>query len=215
MSTQAQHCVVAGVDVGGEKKGFHAVALQGAAYLDQHASPDAAEMAAWCQHIGAVCVGVDAPCQWSSGRARPCERELAKDRISSFATPAREKAAQSITGFYGWMFNGIELYAQLSTHYALFNGQPGRLTRPLCFETFPQAIACHLAGKIVSAKHKGTIRRDLLTRADMDIRSLTNIDKVDAALCALAAHRFLRCDFKTYGESATGFIVVPAHALLS
>ena len=46
-------------------------------------------------------------------------------------------------------------------------------------------------------------------------RLLARIDKVDAALCALAAHRFLRCDFKTYGESATGFIVVPAHALLS
>ena len=37
--------------------------------------------------------------------------------------------------------------------------------------------------------------------------------KVDAALCALAAHRFLLGDFKPYGESATGFIIVPASAL--
>ena len=97
--------IVAGVDVGGAQKGFHAVALKDGAYLGQFASPVAAEVAAWCEEIGARCVGVDAPCQWSSGRARACERELAKQHISSFITPTREQAVQNTSGFYGWMFS--------------------------------------------------------------------------------------------------------------
>ena len=205
--------IVAGVDVGGTKKGFHAIALEDDAYLAQCSSTSAAEVAAWCQQIGAVCVGVDAPCQWSTGGARACERALAQDRISSFITPTRANAEQNTTGFYGWMFNGEKSFAALSAHYVLFNGTFGGLCRPLCFETFPQAIAGRLAGKSVSAKQKGRVRRELLQRAGLDIGALTNIDKVDAALCALAAHRFLLGDFKPYGESATGFIIVPASAL--
>jgi len=36
------------------------------------------------------------------------------------------------------------------------------------------------------------------------------IRTVDAALCALTAHDFLAGRFKTYGDAAEGFIVVPA-----
>lgn len=205
--------IVAGVDVGGARKGFHAVALQGGAYLAQFASPVAAEVAAWCEARGARCVGVDAPCQWSSGRARPCERELAKERISSFITPTRERAVQNTSGFYGWMFSGMELYAQLAAHYALFGGQPDALERPLCFETFPQAVACHLAGTMVSAKKKCTNRREVLLRAGLDIGALKNIDLVDAALCALAAQHLALGTFKVYGEPVGGLIVVPRGTL--
>ena len=38
---------------------------------------------------------------------------------------------------------------------------------------------------------------------------LTNIDMVDAALCALTAQHLLNRTFKTYGDAAEGFIVVP------
>ncbi len=39
---------------------------------------------------------------------------------------------------------------------------------------------------------------------------LTNIDTVDAALCALTALYFLNGSIKTYGDDVEGFIVVPA-----
>jgi len=205
--------IVAGVDVGGARKGFHAVALKDGAYHAQFASPVAAEIAAWCEAIGARCVGVDAPCRWSSGRARPCERELAKGRISSFITPTREQAVQNTSGFYRWMINGMELYAQFTANYALFGGQPGERKRPLCFETFPQAVACHLAGTVLSAKKKCTNRRKVLLRAGVDIRALKNIDLVDASLCAVAAQHLARGTFQTYGEPVSGLIVVPRGTL--
>jgi len=43
----------------------------------------------------------------------------------------------------------------------------------------------------------------------IDTEPLTNIDSVDAALCALTAHHFLAGSFKTYGDPETGLIVVP------
>jgi predicted RNase H-like nuclease len=41
------------------------------------------------------------------------------------------------------------------------------------------------------------------------IDSLANIDQLDAAICVLAAHHLLTGRFKTYGDAAEGFIVVP------
>jgi hypothetical protein len=43
---------------------------------------------------------------------------------------------------------------------------------------------------------------------------LSNIDLVDAALCALAAQALLAGRFQTYGDAREGFIVVPAWAKL-
>jgi predicted nuclease with RNAse H fold len=70
---------VVGVDVGGPKKGFHAVASRKGDISDTCVTLDAGEVVAWCRRLGASSVGIDAPCQWSrTGRARPCERELAR-----------------------------------------------------------------------------------------------------------------------------------------
>src|SRR5206468_9732635 len=83
----------------------------------------------------------------------------------------------------------------------------------VCFETFPHAVACALAGKIVSATQKRIIRRELLREAGIDTRRLTNIDTIDAALCALAANHFLAGNVKTYGDASEGFIVVPGYLI--
>jgi predicted RNase H-like nuclease len=64
-------------------------------------------------------------------------------------------------------------------------------------------------GSILSAKHKRSDRRRLLREAGLSIDSLSNIDMVDAALCAFAAHHLLAGTFKTYGDAEEGFIVVP------
>jgi predicted nuclease with RNAse H fold len=208
--------IVAGIDVGGSKKGFHAVALRDGVYLNQFVSCAAVEVAAWCRRIGARCIGVDAPCRWSrNGHARPAERALMAAGISCFSTPLQQTAETHQTNYYGWMRNGAALFAQLELTHALFDGNPGLPELPICVETFPQAVACGLAGKTVPAKQKATRRRDVLTRAGMAIGALTNIDKVDAALCALAAHRLAIGDFKSYGDATTGCIVVPNAALAS
>ncbi|MFZ0790448.1 MAG: DUF429 domain-containing protein [Chromatiaceae bacterium] len=99
-----------GIDVGGLRKGFQAVALRDGAYLDKFASPDAPALTDRCIQVGARVIAIDAPCRWSrTGRARPAERALATEGIGAFATPSLE-AAQGRT-FYGWMRNGAALYA--------------------------------------------------------------------------------------------------------
>jgi predicted nuclease with RNAse H fold len=208
MATQS--ALVVGIDVGGRKKGFHGVALRGREVTGKFTSADPKQMADWARGLGALVVGVDAPCRWSAtGRQRLAENELARKKISCFSSPTRARAAANTSTFYEWMFQGEALFAELEKTYRLFDGSAGALKVPTCFETFPQAVACELAGKIVSAKKKTTERRELLVKAGIDITPLTNIDLVDAALCALTAEDFLAGRIKAYGDAAEGFIVVP------
>jgi predicted nuclease with RNAse H fold len=199
--------IVVGVDVGGPKKGFHAVAIREGDIFDTFATLHAGEVVAWCRRLGVSSVGIDAPCRWSrTGRARPCERALAAEGFHAFATPSQSVGERH--PFYRWMRNGAELYRHLTPHYQLFEGQHST-SSPLCFETFPHAVASALARKILPAKQKRTDRPRLLREAGLSIDSLTSIDMVDAALCALTAQHLLNGTFKTYGDAAEGLIVVP------
>lgn len=199
---------VVGVDVGGMKKGFHAVALRDNQIVAKLMTCSAVDVATLCRKQGATAVGIDAPCQWSlAGRARSCERELAGLGISVFCTPSR--AVGQIHPFYSWMVNGAELFRLLVPDYRLYDGRTAPLD-PLCFETFPQAIACSLAGTKLSAKNKRTDRRRLLVQAGISSDALTTIDDIDAALCALSAQHVLAGSFKAYGDTAEGFILLPA-----
>ncbi len=206
--------IVAGIDVGGPRKGFHAVALQDGTYLDQFVSHEAAKVASWCRQVGASYISVDAPCRWSNtGRTRPAESELKQEKIGCFSTPSREAAEAHSKNYYGWMLNGADLFKCLETTHPLYAGEFKQLSPLHCFETFPHAVACALEGSIVSAKKKSSIRRALLKRAGMDESRLTNIDQLDAALCALTALYFARNEFRSYGEVLTGLIVVPNRTL--
>lgn len=221
--------VTVGVDVGAPRKGYHAIALAAAPdghskFARPNADPakcfrkvskfhafDARDVAGWCVEQDAAVVAVDAPCRWraTGGAARAAERELAAARISCFSTPTIERAQGR--SFYTWMFAGQELYSALSSQYPIYEG--GAVTGPIAIETFPQAVACTLAGETVSARSKLANRTELLARAGIDTSSLVSIDEIDGALCALTARFFLEQRFKAYGESATGFIIVPAEAL--
>ena len=206
--------IVVGIDVGGPRKGFHAVALHDGVYLDHFVSIEAAKTASWCRQIGASYIGVDAPCRWSNtGRTRPAECELIREKIWCFSTPNREAAEAHPKNHFGWMLNGAELFKFLESTHRLFAGDSTPLPLLCCFETFPQAVACALEGSVVSAKKKSSIRRALLKRAGMDTSGLTNIDQLDAALCALTALYFARNEFRSYGEVLTGLIIVPSKAL--
>ena len=201
---------VIGIDVGGSRKGFHAVALTGGAYAARLATAEVPELAHWCRSvIGAQLVAIDAPCRWSSGgRARPCERGLNAAGIRCFASPSREAALSHPSNYYGWMLQGELLYRQLEASHPLISGLPA--SAPACFETFPHAIAWQLRGGNAEARQKRLQRRALLEQAGIDPAPLTSIDFIDAALCALAAHQLASgrpC--RAYGEAGSGLIVVP------
>lgn len=199
--------VAVGIDVGGSKKGFHAVALRDRRVSGLLISENPVRVATWCRAQGASAIGIDAPSQWSvSGRARPCEQALAALGLSVFSTPSR--AMGEAHPFYRWMVNGTALYTTLVSEYRLYDGRWPSVD-PLCFETFPQAIACMLAGKRLSAKNKRVDRRRLLEIAGIGTKSLTSIDHVDAALCAVAAEHVLAGSFKALGEAGEGFILLP------
>ncbi len=205
---------VVGVDVGGPRKGYHAVALGPRRSFVRFHSHSAAAIAAWCVEQQARAVAVDAPCRWRAEgqRARAAERELAAHRISCFSTPTRARALGH--AFYTWMFAGEDLYSALRSSFPLYDGAPA-VAGPVCFETYPQAIACALSGTIVSAaaKTKRAVRSDLLARAGLDPEAFPTVDEVDAALCALTARQVLAGRFQVYGDAASGCIVVPRDPL--
>lgn len=201
---------VVGIDVGGRKKGFHAVALRDGAFV-KTTSPDPAVIVAWCFEQKATVIAVDAPCAWSqTGSSRKAEHDLRlfREKTHCFVTPTRERAENNDKGFYAWVFNGEQLYRQLQEHYPLFSGVHG--TGPVCIETFPHAAACALAGCVVSAKHKASVRRRVLVGCGYDVSSLPNIDYVDAAICAVTADAFLMNHYQSFGDCAEGYIIVPA-----
>ncbi|MCX5844734.1 MAG: DUF429 domain-containing protein [Deltaproteobacteria bacterium] len=197
---------VVGIDVGGESKGFHAVALHDGNFVEKKTDRDPTVIVKWCLHHKASFVGVDAPCKWSyTGSSRLAERELGKQRISCFATPSRDQASNR--GFYKWIFNGEKLYRLLETHYHLFDGT--ETNEQTCIETFPHAIVCSLAGRVMPAKPKSVVRRGALGSEGYDHTNLPNIDFIDAALCAVAADHFRKGNYACFGDYAEGFIVVP------
>ncbi|MDO8578179.1 MAG: DUF429 domain-containing protein [Dehalococcoidales bacterium] len=204
--SQPVHTVV-GIDVGGERKGFHAVALRGEIFVDKTTNTNAAKIVDWCLGHKAIIVAVDAPCKWSKdGSSRLAERELMKRGIWCFSSPTRQKAL--LHDFYKWVLNGEKLYRLLVKNYPLFEGKDRKGLA--CIETFPHAIVCAIEGKVVPAKPKLKVRRDIMQNRGYDISELSSIDYVDAALCAVTAEEFRKGNYQKFGDCEEGFIVVPA-----
>jgi predicted nuclease with RNAse H fold len=159
--------------------------------------------------VGASVIAIDAPCRWSiDGRARPSERQLNAAGIRCFASPTREIARSHPSNYYGWMLQGEALYAALEPSHPLLTSLPCH--PPACFETFPHAITWQLLGGCARASDKRRQRHALLRREGVDVTELTSIDLIDAALCALAAHRLASGDAcLAFGEADSGWIVVP------
>ncbi len=204
-----------GIDVGGERKGFHAVALTRGIHLSHLSTKSVPELARWCREtVRARVIAVDAPCGWSTdGRSRPAERELMNMGVWCFSTPTRETAVGHRTNHFGWMLRGEELFQALVGKYPLCRQLPAA-GRKCCFETFPHAITWHLRGGNAKAAKKRKQRGDLLAQAGISLTELTNIDLVDAALCALAAyHVAIGKTCKSFGEPNTGLIIVPSTLL--
>jgi predicted nuclease with RNAse H fold len=204
---------VAGIDVGGKQKGCHLVILRGPRIIHNVISKSPDKMLQECIAFDAAAVGIDAPCVWATeGGGRLAEGSLAKQRISCFATPTRERALANASGFYGWMFCGEQVYEAFTTRYHLFAGGDNVGDR-VSFETFPHAVTCAMLGKeVASAKQKRVQRRQILESAGIEPKALKSIDSVDAALCALTAKFLLEGQVHVYGDALGGYIVVPLDA---
>lgn len=201
-----------GIDVGGERKGFHAVVITGGDYSRRIATRDVKELSRWCREtVRAQVIAVDAPCGWShDGHSRPAERELMQKGIWCFSTPTREKAIVHRTNYFGWMLMGEELFQALDDDFPICRQLPAA-GRTCSFETFPHAITWHLRGGNADASQKRAQRRVLLAQAGIDLTELSTIDFVDAALCALTAYRAaIGRECISFGEPNTGLIIVPA-----
>ena len=205
--------VVIGIDVGGPKKGFHAVALSNGRYLDRWTSLKPKAMAKWCKEKEAVLVGVESPCRWGNGTgARLAERQLMDERVWCFSTPTKREALKHPKKYFHWMINGAALYHELQKDFTLV-GDPLAASKKHCFETFPHAVAYFLlGGKAIMAKDKRRDRIRVLEAYGICTSQFTNMDWRDAALCALMAQIVLGGkvgDFNAFGEKETGFIVAP------
>jgi predicted nuclease with RNAse H fold len=200
--------ITIGIDVGGIKKGFHAIANCNGQYHAQLHSKSPDEVASWALAHQPLAIAIDAPSMFSlEGASRQAERDLVKQGIRCFYTPTRELAAQS--HFYDWVFNGERLYQALGL--PIFMGDPHQ--GPCLIETFPHGIQISLCGHeqalIPQSNKRLTRQHTLVTQALYEINALTSIDFIDAALCAVMADYFVKQQFSAYGSQKDGFIIMP------
>lgn len=110
----------AGVDVGGERKGFHVAVVDGARLVDVRAIASPAAVAGWLAEVQPLLVAVDSPVAPAPAgeRSRPDERAFARAGICGIRfTPERATiAAPRPNGdnYYGWIRNGFTLYDELA-----------------------------------------------------------------------------------------------------
>ena len=106
------------------------------------------------------------------------------------------------------MRRGADLYEALKDSHPLLTSLLSTGQR-CCFETFPHAITWHLRVGEAKARHKRPERTALLAQAGISTAPLTSIDLIDAALCALAAHRVASgAACLAFGEPVTGPIPI-------
>jgi len=204
------HDIALGIDVGAERKGCHVVALDGKRQMVDapRRFTSAAEIAAFVAPLKPAVVAIDSPAGWSGhGRSRRAERELARVGIQSFYTPTREKAAANL-GFYGWMFAGEAVHAAVRVTHPLFTGETS--VRGKSMEVFPNATTRILTGQRPPAgASKTTWRRRLLAAQGVAAARLSNLDFVDAALCALTGLYALDGDYQVFGDQREGLLITP------
>lgn len=203
--------IAVGIDVGGTRKGFHAVALQGCDVIESHRETDAHAMTLWCVAMHASAVAVDSPAGWGNQDGlRLAELELKEEGIHFYATPTAARAKER--SFYRWMLNGAELFSALESQFVRLDRPANPPVVPVCFETFPHAIVVRLTKGRAPTGSKVVHRRTVLRDVGIDATKLSNVDFVDAGLCAVAARRYLAGQADFLGNREGGYLVLPSRA---
>ncbi len=201
-----------GIDIGGIKKGFHAVVNRDGHYYAHFHSTNPDKIVAWVLSHHPSVIAIDAPSMFSQNdRSRKAERDLVNNGMRCFYTPTRALAAQS--HFYDWVFNGQLIYQKLGL--PIFMGD--QTDAPCIIETFPHAIQIALwarNGQSCPEGSKLSVRRNTLgVQANYETSQLSSIDFIDAALCAISADYFSNNQFTAYGCMKDGFIVLPKNTI--
>ena len=182
----------AGVDVGGERKGFHVAILQGARVtVAPEAKLDVTEVVRFLSSFKPAVVAVDAPMTHAEHdeTSRRCEREFLKAGICHlYWTPSRAEIDRN--PFYGWMRQGFALYRELVAE---------GLDVIECFPT---------ASWTVWYRRRGTSRHSVWSRAALDrIRSAHSLEGIPARLgqdgrdaigAALTARSYTLGEFQSF-----------------
>lgn len=192
---------VVGIDVGGEKKGFHGCAIDGERIV---AGPQAlggvAATVDWVAWFEPTTIAIDSPCEAAPAgtKARPDEKEFNRAGICGIRfTPPLDQLAGN--PYYEWIVHGLRLYEALAA----------RLPGAELIETFPTAALTVWHGP------RGTRARGAWSREAFDslglegapARRLSQDDR-DAAAAALVARQYQAGATTAYGK-----IILPAAAL--
>jgi len=201
---------VAGVDVAGDRKGFHIVILHGQRIVACTRIREPEAIRSLCGQFHVHTVAVDAPSSWAPPHGpREAERALSRLGLRYFLTPSEERARQS--RFYDWVRNGLRLYKELVEEYPLVCPGMKAGEAACCFETFPHAVASVVLGRPERWQEKWAERRRALELVGvLSPLNLRNQNEVDAALCAAMAWLWQRGQAILLGDSAGGYIVLPS-----
>ena len=189
---------VIGIDVGGKRKGFHAVLLSSQKIQAIFKHTDPVQIVVWSLSHQPVAIAVDAPCGWStSGGSRESERSLAHrgKRIPCFCTPTRARAA--LSRFYDWVFNGEQLYQAFQR----------QSINPI--ETYPHGVSEIILQRSPFPAKKQARRQVALAKMGLLNPCLKSVDFRDAALAALTADAFREHQTHAFGNDSEGKIHLP------
>jgi predicted nuclease with RNAse H fold len=189
---------VVGIDVGGERKGFHGCAIDGERIVAGPQAIGGVEAAVdWVAWFEPTTIAIDSPCEAAPAgtKARPDEVEFNRAGICGIRfTPPLDQLAGN--PYYAWIVHGLRLYEALAT----------RLPGTALIETFPTA-AWTIWHEPRGKQARGAWSQDAfdsLGLAGAPARRLSQDDR-DAVAAALVAHRHEEGETTAYGK-----IIVPA-----
>jgi predicted nuclease with RNAse H fold len=178
----------AGIDVGGERKGFHVAVLQGwSVELLQLHSPE--EVARWLRKRRPHVIAIDSPRRAAPDGmcSRDCERALARSVCGIRWTPDERRLRDN--PYYEWIRNGFRLYRALDDEADVV-------------EVFPTAAWTRWAGPRHKDSRAAWSRRALAGLPVEDVPAQTNQDVRDAIAAALTARLHSERRTEMFGDIA-------------
>jgi predicted nuclease with RNAse H fold len=178
----------AGIDVGGERKGFHVALLEGwsVEVINLHRPQD---VAAWLHARRPQVIGIDSPRRAAPDgmRFRDCERDLRRAVCGIRWTPDMTRLAGN--AYYGWVRHGFRLYEALDGEAEVV-------------EVFPTAAWTRWAGPRGTDSRTIWSRRALAGLPVEDVPARTNQDVRDAIAAALTARLHSERRTEMFGDIA-------------